>query len=1218
MPTLRLVQEASGPSGTHRVAVELEDGAHWTATAQVRLAMDQGELERVRWYLEDYLEYPIDPAPTIAAQVEANLVTLGRELFGQVFAGREATRLWDRAEPGLAGMRVEVVTDVEGATAIPWELLRDPLTNTPLALRAGAFVRSNPQPARLLTPPDQAVERLRVLLVICRPGGRDEVPFRSVASHLVRVSDDARQAFDLDVLRPPTFARLGQVLRTAADRGQPYHVVHFDGHGTWIDLARLQDDGGGESGLSRIRYGDPRGGAHGYLLFEEPGVPGNLRYVNGPELGDLLAQTGVPVLVLNACRSAHAELATTPQEAAQQVEATPEDPHARVRAYGSLAQEVIDQGVAGVVAMRYSVYVVTAARFVGELYASLLAGHRLGEAVSRGRQHLAADPTREVTLRPLSLQDWMVPVVYEAGPLPVVAIPAGGQLSIEVGRAASGRGEVEAETTLPSPPEVGFYGRDETLLALDRAFDTQPVVLLHAYAGAGKTTTGAEFARWYQRTGGLAHEHGDGPVLFIAFTRHRPLALVLEQVGLVFGDALQAAGVPWGALDDGQRRQVTLQVLRQVPVLWIWDNVEPIAGFPEGSPSAWTTGEQQELRSFLAELRGTRAKVLLTSRRQEHRWLGELPARVALPPMPMAERVQLARAIAGKYGRRLADVEDWRPLLAYTQGNPLTITVLVGQALREGLRTRDQVEGFVARLRAGEATLADDEREGQTRSLGASLGYGFSHAFNQPERVQLALLHLFQGFVDVAAVNAMGDPEVVGEPVEAVRGLGRKEGIALLDRAAEVGLLSAYGGGYYAIHPALPWYFTELFTQVYGPAGSPPALQAIHAYVSATAGLGNYYHREYNEAHREVIGVLAAQEANLLYARQLARANGWWNGVVGAMQGLHVLYTHTGRTTEWARLVDELLPDLVDPVTDEPRPGREDHWSLFTQYRVHLAEQQRDYATAERLQHARLAWNRMRAAAALAIPPEQLNEDQRMRIRNLAVSEHELGDLLRFRQKVECVEVYRETLELARRIGDQQVVAVAALNLGNAYEEIPALRDLNAAERWYQLGLELHEEAGDHLGQAHSISLIGYVHRERFKEAREANRPEAEVLTHLNAALRAYHEALELFPADAVNEIAVTHNQLGNIYIAGNELDTALRHWQEAIRQSEAAGNRYGAAESRFNVALALTQRRRFSDALKWAQAALRDYRAYGDRAAAGTAKAQQLITDIEQTQAGG
>jgi tetratricopeptide (TPR) repeat protein len=1220
MPTLRLVQEAVDPSsGTHRIAVEFEGaGPRLTATAQVRLAMDQRELERLRWYLEEYLEYPIDPAPTIAGQVEARLVALGRDLFAQVFADREATRLWDRAESGLAGTRVEVVTDVVGATAIPWELLRDPLTNTPLALRADAFVRTHSQPARLPPPPQEAGGRLRILLVICRPGGADDVPFRSVASHLVRVSADARQAFDLDVLRPPTFARLGQVLQAARDRGEPYQVVHFDGHGIWADLGQAAKAAGGAGQISPLRFGDARGGAHGYLLFEDPDVQGNVRYVNGPELGDLLAQAGVGVLVLNACRSAHAELATTPEEAAAQVQAAQGDPHARARAYGSLAQEVIDAGVAGVVAMRYSVYVVTAARFVGELYASLLAGLGLGAAVSRGRQLLAADPTREVSLKPLALQDWMVPVVYEAAPLPMVAKTTEGPLTITVPQAATGHNEPETETILPGPPEVGFYGRDETLLALDRAFDTQQVVLLHAYAGAGKTTTAAEFARWYQLTGGLGYEGGEGPVLFTSFEQHRPLARVLDQFGELFQEQLEGIGIHWLTLDDLQRRQVAVQVLNQVPVLWIWDNVEPVAGFPTGTPSAWTTEEQQELRGFLAELRGRKAKVLLTSRRDERALLGNLPARVRLPPMPMGERVQLARALAAKQGHRLTEVEDWWPLLAYSQGNPLTVTVLVGQALRDNIRTRAQVEALVARLQAGEQGLADDEREGRTRSLGASLSYGFSDAFDEAERAQLALLHLFQGFVEVAVLYAMGNPELVGQPVEAVVGLTPERGIRLLDRAAEVGLLTAYGEGLYGIHPALPWYFQELFTDVYGPAGCPAALQATRAYTTAIASLGGYYNRKYQRGRRGVVGVLGAEEANLLQARRLARDQRWWDQVLGAMQGLLVLYQHTGRNLEWARLVEELVLDLVDPATDGPWPGLEEQWSLVNDYRVSLAtQQQRDYATAERLQRIRLAWDRERAAAALTTPAAQLDDIHRDLLRFLAVGMNQLGEILREQQQPACVQAYSEALQLARRIGDRPLEAIVAYNLGHAYAQVPEFRDLHAAARGYQDSLGLRDE-GDRLGRARCVSELGYVHRQRFIEAQDAGRPEAELLSHLNAAAHAYQQALDMLPADAVGELAVIHGQLGNTYHDGGQPEVALRHWQESIRYREAAGNRYGAAQTRFNVAAALVRDGRLGDGLLWAQAALRDFQTYGDRAAAEIAQIQQLIATIDRGLGGG
>ena len=118
------------------------------------------------------------------------------------------------------------------------------------------------------------------------------------------------------------------------------------------------------------------------------------------------------MLVLNACRSAHADLATAPE-----TESGRSDAHRRVRAYGSLAQEVMDTGVAGVVAMRYNVYVVTAAKFIGQVYQGLLAGQPLGAAVSAARRQLAADPQRQVGAQPLPLQDWIVPVVYEAAPL---------------------------------------------------------------------------------------------------------------------------------------------------------------------------------------------------------------------------------------------------------------------------------------------------------------------------------------------------------------------------------------------------------------------------------------------------------------------------------------------------------------------------------------------------------------------------------------------------------------------------------------------------------------------------------------------------------------------------------------------------------------------------------------------------------------------------------
>src|SRR5207249_11307743 len=110
------------------------------------------------------------------------------------------------------------------------------------------------------------------------------------------------------------------------------------------------------------------------------------------------------------------------------------------------------------------------------------------------------------------------------------------------------------------------------------AFDTHQIVLLHAYAGSGKTSTAAEFARWYALTGGV-----QGPVLFTSFERHMPLVRVLDKIGVVFGSSLEKLGIHCDAITySAQRRDIALQVLQQIPTLWIWDNDEPITGFPSG------------------------------------------------------------------------------------------------------------------------------------------------------------------------------------------------------------------------------------------------------------------------------------------------------------------------------------------------------------------------------------------------------------------------------------------------------------------------------------------------------------------------------------------------------------------------------------------------------------------------------------------------------------
>ncbi len=1191
MKTLRLRQTALAENRYRADLTYTADGqAPLNAAAEFDFALSEQDERDLRWYLEDYLQNPHDPAPSIAGRIEARMKAIGEALFRDIFeANSLTTRLWAKISDSLDDLRVEVVATVQDATAIPWELLRDPTSNTILALTAKAFVRTQDNERTIDLPQTTAGEAIRILLVIARPNAGDDVPFRSVAARILKsLSEADRKIYHLDVLRPATFEALGERLRDAKTAGKPYHVVHFDGHGGY-------GGAGSATPSNALMYSQP--GKQGYLVFE--GVDEKERWVDGERIGKLLVETDVPLLLLNACQSAYAEAPEQPTTGGAG------ELHAEVRAFGSLAQQVMDAGVAGVVAMRYSVYVVTAAQFVADLYRVLLSGVSLGEAVTRGRKALSDQPQRKIGLRSIALQDWCVPLIYEAAPIELFPKQAQ-RPAIRIDLTAAG----ERRDNLPKAPAVGFFGRDETLLALDRGFDQQRVALLWALAGSGKTTTAAEFARWYAETGGLGEQYA---LLFTTFERHKPLARVLDDFADAFKPLLDANDIPWSALEVAVRRDIALQVLAQIPVLWLWDNVEPVAGFPAGAASQWSADEQRELRDFLHDASRTRARFLLTSRRDESAWLGLLPLRIKMPPMPLYERLELATALAARRGARDFDAEAWLPLLRYTQGNPLTVTVLVDQALTQKLRTRAQVEGFVAQLRAGEAEIADvDEAEGRGASLAASLRYGFESGFSADEKAALALLHLFQGLVDVDALAYMGKPEREWT-LDLLKGKTRDDLLPLLERAAGAGLLTNLGGGYYGVHPALPWYFRRLFAAHYPDAAA--RLRAERAYTAAMAGLGDYYANQLMDGNPAVMGALAAEEDNLLTARRLAVQHGWHNpGIIGVMQGLRGLYERSGRGGEWAALVNAVVPFFCDPATDLPRDGvDEGDWSIVIDYRVRLALQARDLDAAERLQRARIEVDRRRAAPALA--GELAAEAGRNLIRTLAMSLGTLGQIQMENGDAACVQAYEKAAGLLQRIGDQAAEAIAAFNLGHAYKDIAAIRDLAQAAQWYQRSLELRA-AADVNGRAKSTMQLGLVAHERFKEARAAGADADEQVTHLNEAASRYHQALKLLPPDAVPDLAVAHNQLGNIYDDAGQTAQARGHYDASIRYYEQMGNLYAAAQTRYNVAIMYYQRGEFETALLYAQAALRGFQA-SPNPGEWVARAQRLVELIQQAMGG-
>jgi tetratricopeptide (TPR) repeat protein len=819
---------------------------------------------------------------------------------------------------------------------------------------------------------------------------------------------------------------------------------------------------------------------------------------------------------------------------------------------------------------------------------------------------------------PRPIQDWVVPVVYEEDPQPLFQTPEREHITITLSQSEGTPDRAMLDPTLPADPDVGFYGRDETLLALDRAFDTNSIVLLHGVAGSGKTATAAEFARWYALTGGV-----EGPVLFSSFERFISLNRVLDRLGEMFSETLRLAGIQWLALTDANRRAVGLQVLQQIPVLWLWDGVEPVGGFPTAAMSSWSPQEQDELVEFLRAAQRTKARFLLTSRRDEQAWLGDLPTRVAMPVMPMRERVDLVRAITSKQGRRSAETDDWTPLLKYGEGNPLNITVLVGQALREGLSSRTEIENFVAQLQTGEAHGVEVD-QGRTKALGASLSYALTHNFSENERRQLSLLHLFQGFVAADVLCVMGNSSLL-DPIQEISGLTRGVAVDLLDRAAQVGLLTSLGGGSFAIHPALPWYFESLFTRYYG---SPDisggrGWQAARAFAEAMGMVGTYYSERYEAGRREVIDALASEEGNLLQAQRFCRSNGLWPSLIGTMQALRVLYGHMSRSSEWARLVEEVVPLFVDLTTDAPLPEREEFWPTLTSYRVQLAAAARDWANAERLQRLLIAWYRNLAGTDLDAEESALTPESRGRIRSLATSVEVLGHLIADQERAECVEAYEESLDLFQRIGYRRGVASIAYSLGQAHLTISGTRDLAAAEAWLKRSLTLIDE-DDLVTRAQVMRQLGSVAYERFQKEKRAGvasehllaeRGETTkaLLSYLDEAEAYYNRALNSLPVEATGDRALLHSQLGTVYTQEGKVESALQHYVRAVRLWEILGDRYGAGQARANASIALAQAGRGKDALLYAQAALRDFEQYGSGASNDIAWTRDLLASIEE-----
>lgn len=284
-------------------------------------------------------------------------IDLGSGLFDAVFCN-EVLVAWSRSKDAVRqeghGLRLRLrLTAAPSLAAMPWELLYDKSSRmfcaqsdrTPVVRYLD--VTNPPRPLTVRGP-------LRILAIIASPHGLPRLDVEREWATICDALDDKQrvQLVHVDRLPAPTISELQRWLRH-----NEVHVLHFVGHGCFDD--RLQG---------------------GMLMFTDSS--GRAAPISSAVLGTHVRDHDpLRLVVLNACQTARADDA---------------DP------YSGMAQGLIQQEAAAVVAMQFPISDDAAIVFTREFYGAVADGEPLDQAMASTRKALLADHAAE----------WATPVLF--------------------------------------------------------------------------------------------------------------------------------------------------------------------------------------------------------------------------------------------------------------------------------------------------------------------------------------------------------------------------------------------------------------------------------------------------------------------------------------------------------------------------------------------------------------------------------------------------------------------------------------------------------------------------------------------------------------------------------------------------------------------------------------------------------------------------------------
>ncbi len=932
---------------------------------------DSNLMAELRWYLETFLDYPFPPETDHADRVLRALRSWGEQAFAALFSNLSGGALFHAATAeDYSNLTLQVASDDPAVLSWPWEALRDP--------RLGVLAHScqvERRLAQILDPPkiSEALPRdcINILLVVARPYGEQDVRYRSIARPLVELIEAQHLPAHVDLLRPPTLARLREHLER--HRGH-YHILHFDGHGAYGP----RESFGGGATVDRSRYSAPEG----QLIFEnEKGEPDP---ISAAQLNDLLRDYAVPAVVLNACQSGMLDLDS-------------ED------AYASVAATLLRAGMRSVVAMSYSLYVTGAQEFLPAFYRELFKKGSMAEAVRAGRRQMRAQNKRLGGR--IELDDWLLPVLYQQRPLDFSFV--------QLAKREDGKSLLPEELRREQNP-YGFIGRDGPLLALERAMRRAPAgILIQGLGGVGKTTLARGFLQWLELTHGL----GNGAFWF-DFREIRSAEYVFNRIGEdIFGGQ-------FGAAPLDQKINALAKALHEHRFVIVWDNFESASGIEGTSATAnLAEADRYSLAGLLDGLRGGQSKVIITSRSIED-WLGpQRRWRLPLTGLDGEERWEYCEVILRDLGLTVdRDDSELGKLMQLLGGHPLAMRVVLPQLEK---LSAGQVAGA---LRSNLASLKarSNSNDPAQNQLFSALQF-VEHSLPEDLRPLLVPIALHENYVDLDLLERMAE-QVPG-------GWTRVQIDRLADSLANAGLLRDLGQAIYEMHPALTGYLRSSLAKDENPWARPFVdvmarladqlaplelhEQRIDFHLHGASFYAAVRHAERMAMKPEAPALTQALASWALNNRNLVEAERLFQALAQYPEYAADSYHQLGRIAQERRNFTAAEDWYRKSLAVEEKLGNE-HGAASTYHQLGwVAQERRDFAAAE-------DWYRKSLAIKEKLGDEHGAAITYHQLGNIAYLRHDFAA---------AEEWYRKSLAIEEKLGDEHGAASAYHQLGMIAEK---------------------------------------------------------------------------------------------------------------------------------------------------------------------------------------